>query len=163
MNIQKNITFALVLLFFTGAANAGLLGLESGWPRLVDNNTKIKSKHKGIAAHFEAENKNSDNGTEPYFKEAPGVPRVAIDDPEFTTWADIRQHDDGSLEVLDGEFKVYGTLELGGNIFDGLLFGASLIEVDWDPYTIAFKMESDQHGYLCDLGMGFCSFVNELL
>jgi len=161
MDIQKKISFVLILLFFTGIANAGLLDLEPGWPRLVDNNTKIKNKYRGITAHFEAENKNSDYGNEPYFKEGPGVPRVTIDNPEFETWADIRQYSDGSLEVLDGEFKVYGSLELDGNNIDGLLFAASLIEVDWDEYTIAFQMESDQHGYLCDLG--FCSFAKELL
>ena len=160
MIIQKNITIALVLIFFSGVANAGLVDLEPGWPRLVDNNTKIKSKYKGNTAFFEAENERNDRGRAPYFKEAPHIPRVSLIDPEFKTWADIRVLSDG-LEVLDGVFEVYGSLELNGIINDGLAFSASLIDVEWDDYTIAFKMEADQQGYLCDLG--FCSFGNEPL
>jgi len=161
VDIQKNISFVLILFFFTGIANASFLNTEPGWPRLVDNNTEINNTYQGIYAHFEAENKSSDNGRGAYFKEGPSDPRVAIDNPVFETWADIRQYSDGSLELLDGEFKAYGSLELDGNNMDGLLFSASLIEVDWDELTIAFLMESDQQGYLCDLG--FCSFANELL
>jgi len=159
MNIHKEITIALVLLFFTSVTSAGLLDLEPGWPRLVDNNTKIKSKYKGITAFFEAENKQSRRST-PYFKAAEDVPRMHIDNPEFKTWADIRVLSTG-LEVLDGVFEVYGSLEFEGIIKEGLAFSASLIDVAWDDYTIVFKMEKDQQGYLCDLG--FCSFANELL
>ena len=159
MNITKEITIALALLFFTSVANATLLGLESGWPRLVDNNTKITNKYKGITAFFEAENKNS-NRSSPYFKEAENTPRMHIDNPVFNTWADIRMLSTG-LEVLDGVFEVYGSLEFDGIVKEGLAFSASLIEVAWDEYTIAFKMEKDHQGYLCDLG--FCSFANELL
>ena len=159
MNIHKEMTIALVLLFFTSVASASLLDLEPGWPRLVDNNTKIKSKYKGITAFFEAENKQSRRST-PYFKEAEDVPRMHIDNPEFKTWADIRVLSTG-LEVLDGVFEVYGSLEFEGIIKEGLAFSASLIDVAWDDYTIAFIMEKDQQGYLCDLG--FCSFANELL
>ncbi len=85
---------------------------------------------------------------------------MSLVNPEFKTWADIRVRNDG-LEVLDGVFEVYGSLELNGIFNDGLAFSASLVDVGWDDYTIAFKMESDQQGYLCDLG--FCSFNNELL
>ncbi len=159
MNIHKEMTIALALFFFTSVASAGLLGLEPGWPRLVDNNTKIKSEYKGITAFFEAENKQRRRST-PYFKAAENVPRMHIDNPEFKTWADIRVLSTG-LEVLDGVFEVYGSLEFDGIIKEGLAFSASLIDVAWDDYTIAFKMEKDQQGYLCDLG--FCSFANELL
>ncbi len=54
--------FALLLVFFSGIANAGLLELEPGWPRLVDNNSKIKSQYKGNTAFFEVENKKSERG-----------------------------------------------------------------------------------------------------
>lgn len=161
MSIKRGFTYALVMFFFTSVANASFFGLEPGWPRLVDNNTKINASYEGITAHFKAENaKPKHKGSDPYFKQSPGTPRVAFKSPKFSTWADIRVRDDG-LEVLDGLFEVYGTLELDGKINKGLAFSASLIDVAWDAYTIAFKMESDQQGYLCDLG--FCSFGNELL
>ncbi len=171
--------FALAIFLFTSVANAGFFDtdLESGWPRLVDNNTSIESEFEGITAFFEAESyyehdddndddddRNHGNrrnhGQTPYFKTASDSPRVSFSDATFNTWANIRVLESG-LQVLDGEFEVYGSLELDGIVNEGLAFSASLIDVQWDDYSIAFLMETDQHGYLCDLG--FCSFANELL
>ncbi len=164
--------FALAIFLFAGIANADFIDSEAGWARLVDNNTSIKSNFEGITAFFEAESysgdaEGDDDGDQgrmttrtPYFKETAGTPRVSFSDATFNTWANIRVLDSG-LQVLDGEFEVYGSLELDGVVNDGLAFSASIIDVQWDEYTIAFLMETDQQGYLCDLG--FCSLANEVL
>ncbi len=169
--------FAFAIFLFTGAANADIFQSNNGWPRLVDNNTSIESEFEGITAFFEAESyyENDDHGDDdddrnhgnrrnqgqtPYFKEGPGSPRVDFSDATFNTWANIRVLDSG-LQVLDGEFEVYGSLEIDGVVNEGLAFSASLIDIEWDEYTILFTMETDQHGYLCDLG--FCSFDLEHL
>ncbi len=165
--------FALAIFLFTGVANADVFQSDNGWPRLVDNNTSINSNFEGITAFFEAESysgdaEDDDDGDRnhgrmtrtPYFKEGSGTPRVSFSDATFNTWANIRVLDSG-LQVLDGEFEVYGSLELDGVVNEGLAFSASLIDIQWDEYTIAFTMETDQHGYLCDLG--FCSFDPEQL
>ncbi len=166
--------FALAIFLFTGIANAEFIDTDSGWARLVDNNTSINSNFEGITAFFEAESYSGDAEDDgdrdrdhgrmttrtPYFKETAGTPRVSFSDATFSTWANIRVLESG-LQVLDGEFEVYGSLELNGVVNEGLAFSASLIDVEWNDYTIAFLMETDQHGYLCDLG--FCSLANEVL
>lgn len=168
-NLRGLIGIVLALFFVSGVAQASVsgeyFGLSHGWPRLVDNGTMINNKkiknYKGKTSYFEATNKYYGEGSKaPYFKEGPNVPRQYIRDASFNTWASIRNRG-GTLEVLDGLFEVYGAMDFNGNSYGGLAFSASLIDVDWDEYTIAFKMQGDQQGFLCDIG--FCSYTEELL
>lgn len=151
----------LLLLGFSGIANATLSGLPLGYPRFVANKMYIDNYKSGTPGtmYFDAYSVNN----KVFWDDAPGGGKERIKkSPFFYVQADLDVSvDKYNPTVSNGLIEVWGKINsLGVN---GLLFTADLKdEIYWNHKTIEYVIDgSTMDGKVCDLG--YCSYSDEAL